>query len=82
MGWAEVMSPEDRMAELKARLADACDEFVAAELEVRVAVRRRNRVLDLLRDLRWSVKQLAASHGLPVPKTRFGPLLDDLDEPA
>jgi hypothetical protein len=32
MSWAQVMSPEDRMAELKARLANACDEFVAAEL--------------------------------------------------
>jgi hypothetical protein len=81
MGWAEALSPEAQLAELKLRQADACDEFVAAELELRAAVRRRNRALDLLKDLRWSVKQLAAQHGLPVPESRFSRFLDaDLDE--
>jgi hypothetical protein len=46
MGWAEALSPEAQLAELKLRQADACDEFVAAELELRAAVRRRNRALD------------------------------------
>jgi hypothetical protein len=35
----------------------------------------------MLKDLRWSVKQLAAQHGLPVPESRFSRFLDaDLDE--
>jgi hypothetical protein len=70
------------MAELRERLLDATDEFVAGELEVRAAVRRRNRAFSVMKDVRFSMVTLAARHGLPVPDTRFGRLLDELDEPA
>ena len=66
------------MEEFRVRLLDAADEFIAAELAVRSSARRRNRALDLIKDLRFSMRQLAARHGLPLPTTRFGVLLDGL----
>jgi hypothetical protein len=47
-----------------ARLLDATDEFVAGELEIRAAARRRNRALSLMKDVRHAMVQLAARHGL------------------
>jgi hypothetical protein len=78
--WLKTQDPVERMEEYRVRLLDAVDEFVAAELAVRSSARRRNRALDLMRDLRFSMRQLAAQHGLPIPPTRFGRLLDELDD--
>lgn len=79
--WLDCLDPVEQMAELREPLLDATDEFVAGELEIRAAVRRRNRALSLMKDIRFSMAQLAARHGL-VPETRFGRLLDELDDPA
>jgi hypothetical protein len=80
--WLDCLDPVEQMAELRERLRDAIDEFVAGELEIRAAVRRRNRALSAMKDIRFSLVQLAARHGLPLPETRFGRLLDEVDEPA
>ena len=82
--WLATQDPAEQMEEFRVRLLDAADEFIAAELAVRSSARRRNRALDLMQDLRHTMRQLAARHGLPLPTTRFGRLLDDLndDEPA
>ena len=80
--WLDTLDPVEQMAELRVRMLDATDQFVAAELEVRDAARRRNRALELMRDLRWTMRQTATRHGLPVPEPRFGRLLDDLNEPT
>jgi hypothetical protein len=74
------IAPQDRMLELRNRFSDAVDEFVAGELEVRAAARRRNRALSLMRDTRFRMQQIAAQHGLRVPPTKFGKLLDELDD--
>ena len=76
--WLTTQDPTEQMEEFRVRLLDTTDEFLAAELAVRASARRRNRALDLLRDLRFSMRQLAARHGLPLPTTRFGRLLDEL----
>jgi hypothetical protein len=68
------------MEEYRVRLLDAADEFIAAELAARSSARRRNRALDLMKDLRFSMRQLAAHDGLPLPTTRFGRLLDELGD--
>jgi hypothetical protein len=77
--WLDCLDPVDQIAELRARLQDATDQFVANELEVRAAVRRRNRALSLMRDIRHTMVQLSARHGLLLDDMRFGPLLDELD---
>jgi hypothetical protein len=80
--WLDCLDPVEQMAELRERLLDAADEFVAGELEIRAAARRRNRALSVMKDVRHAMVQLAARHGLPVPETRLGRLLDEIDEPA
>jgi hypothetical protein len=77
--WLDCLDPVEQMAELHQRLLDATDEFVTGELEVRAAVRRRNRALSVMRDIRFSMVQLAARHGVEAPPTRFGRLLDKID---
>ena len=78
--WLEQLDPAEQLHELHSRLRDATDQFVASELEIRAAARARNRALDLMRELRFSMRQLATMHGLPLPPTRFGRLLDGLNE--
>ena len=78
--WLATQDPVERMEELRMRLLDAADEFIAAELAIRSSARRRNRALDLMKDLRFSMRQLAAQHGLPMPTSRFGRLLDELGD--
>jgi hypothetical protein len=78
--WLDQLDPAEQMAELHRRLLDAADQYVAAELEIRSAARSRNRALDAMRDIRHSMVQLAARHGLEPPPTRFGRLLDGLDD--
>ena len=78
--WLATQDPVERMEEYRVRLLDAADEFIAAELAVRSSARRRNRALDLMKDLRFSMRQLAAQHGLPMPTSRFGRLLDELGD--
>ena len=78
--WLTMQNPAEQMEELRVRLLDAADEFIAAELAVRSSARRRNRALDLMGDLCFTLRQLATRHGLPIPPTRFGRLLDELGE--
>ena len=79
--WLECLDPIEQMAELRGRLFDATDQFVAGELEIRAAARKRNRALSVMKDVRHTMVQLATRHGLPVPEIRFGRLLDELDAP-
>ena len=76
--WFDRPTPVEQMAELREQLMDAADQYVLAELEIRAAARRRNRALSLMRDLRFSMIDLATRHGLPVPPTKFGRLLDEM----
>jgi hypothetical protein len=78
--WLDHTDPAEQMLELHTRLLDATDQFVASELEVRAAVRARNRALDAMRDIRFHIQQLDARHGLEPPPTRFGRLLDGLND--
>jgi hypothetical protein len=78
--WLDQLDPAEQMLELHRRLVDAADQYIAAELEIRTAARARNRALDVMRDTRWHMVQLAARHGLEPPPTRFGRLLDGLDD--
>ena len=64
--WLATQNPVEQMEELKVRLLDAADEFIAAKFATRSSARRRNRALDLMKDLRFSMWQLAARHGLPL----------------
>ena len=64
--WLATQNPVEQIEELRVRLLDAADEFIAAELATRSSARRRNRALDLMKDLRFSMRQLAARHGLPL----------------
>jgi hypothetical protein len=78
--WLDQADPVEQMAELRERLMDAADQYVLAELEIRAAARRRNRALSLMRDVRFTMIDLATKHGLPVPPTKFGRLLDEMAE--
>jgi hypothetical protein len=78
--WLDQLDPVEQMAELHERLRNAADQFITAELEIRTAARSRNRALDAMRDIRFHMMQLAARHGLEPPPTRFGRLLDGLDD--
>lgn len=72
--WLDRLDPAEQMAELRERLLDATDQFVAGELEIRAAARKRNRALSVMKDVRHTMVQLATRHGLPVPENRFGRL--------
>jgi hypothetical protein len=78
--WLDRLPPAEQMAELRDQLRSAVDKFVTAELEIRGAARRRNRALSLMKDVRFTMIDLATRHGLPVPPSDFGRLLDDLGE--
>jgi uncharacterized protein with von Willebrand factor type A (vWA) domain len=80
--WLDQLDPIEQLRELHERLQDAADAFLGAELEIRRAARDRNRALDLMRDLRHSMRQVAARHGVGLPPTRWAALLDDFDASA
>jgi hypothetical protein len=80
--WLQTLDPAEQMAELHARLHEAADAFISAELEVRAAARARNRALDAMKDIRHTMVQLAVRHGVPLSETRFARLLDQLEEPG
>jgi hypothetical protein len=57
--WFSRLTPDEQMSELREQLRGATDQFVLAELEIRAAARRRNRALSIMRNVRFTMIDLA-----------------------
>lgn len=75
--WIADLPPEQQLHAMHNRLRQAGDVYLDADLRARDAGRTRARALDLMRDLRGQMRNLAAEHGLELPPLRWAALLDD-----
>lgn len=78
--WTDDLPPAERLAAMHERLRDTADVYLEADLRARDAGRTRARALDLMRDLRWQMRNLAAEHGLELPPSRWAALLENESE--
>lgn len=78
--WTDNLDAEAQIQKLHDRLRDAADVYLEADLRARDAGRTRTRALDLMRDLRWQMRNLAAENGLDLPPSRWAALLEAKDE--